>query len=70
QGEQEDNPAIHYGLVASANQLIKDTLAQDKLAANLDVLCFEIETAGLINYFPYLVIRRICNYSNSHKNKE
>ncbi|KAK2930486.1 Ankyrin repeat [Fusarium oxysporum f. sp. vasinfectum] len=32
-GEQEDDPAIHYGLVASANQLMKDALARDKLAA-------------------------------------
>ncbi|KAK2938624.1 Ankyrin repeat [Fusarium oxysporum f. sp. vasinfectum] len=32
-GEQEDDPAIHHGLVASANQLMKDALARDKLAA-------------------------------------
>ncbi|KAH7205170.1 uncharacterized protein BKA55DRAFT_600384 [Fusarium redolens] len=68
--EQEDDPAIHYGLIASANQLMKDALARDKLAASIDVFCFEIEAAGLMNHFPYLVIRRICDYSNSHKNKE
>ncbi|RKK89373.1 hypothetical protein BFJ68_g16728 [Fusarium oxysporum] len=48
-GKQEDDPAIHYGLVASANQLMKDALARDKLAA---------------------MIRGICDYSDSHKNKE
>ncbi|KAG7402908.1 Ankyrin repeat domain-containing protein 50 [Fusarium oxysporum f. sp. rapae] len=69
-GEQEDDPAIHYGLVASANQLMKDALARDKLAASLDVLCFEMEAAGLMNHFPCLVIRGICDYSDSHKNKE
>ncbi|KAH6978413.1 hypothetical protein EDB82DRAFT_546596 [Fusarium venenatum] len=68
--EQEDNPAIHYGLVASANQLMKDALARDKLAASMDVLCFEMEAAGLMNHFPCLVIRGICDYSDSHKNKE
>ncbi|EWY99469.1 hypothetical protein FOYG_03512 [Fusarium oxysporum NRRL 32931] len=69
-GEQEDDLAIHYGLVASANQLMKDALARDKLAASMDVLCFEMEAAGLMNHFPCLVIRGICDYSDSHKNKE
>jgi len=28
-----------------------------------------MEAAGLMNSFPYLVIRGICNYTDSHKNK-
>ncbi|OAQ60153.1 G-protein beta WD-40 repeats containing protein [Pochonia chlamydosporia 170] len=66
----EDNPAIHYGLIASANQVMKDATVRDKLAAEKDVLCFEMEAAGLMNHFPCLVIRGICDYSDSHKNKE
>jgi nucleoside phosphorylase len=68
--EDEDNPAIHYGLIASANQLMKDASIRDELAAERDVLCFEMEAAGLMNHFPCLVIRGICDYSDSHKNKE
>lgn len=70
QTELEDNPAIHHGLVASANQLMKDATARDRLAMERDVLCFEMEAAGLMNSFPCLVIRGICDYSDSHKNKE
>ncbi|KAJ5727000.1 ankyrin, partial [Penicillium malachiteum] len=66
----EDDPVIHYGLIASANNLMKDASIRDKLAAEHDVLCFEMEAAGLINHFPCLVIRGICDYSDSHKNKE
>ncbi|KAF2804367.1 purine and uridine phosphorylase [Mytilinidion resinicola] len=33
------------------------------------VLCFEMEAAGLMNNFPCLVIRGICDYADSHKNK-
>jgi nucleoside phosphorylase len=66
----EDNPTIHYGLIASANQLMKDATIRDRLAAEMDVLCFEMEAAGLMNQFPCLVIRGICDYSDSHKNKE
>ncbi|CAI7648129.1 unnamed protein product [Penicillium bialowiezense] len=68
--EDEDNPTIHYGLIASSNQLMKDALVRDKLAAKKDVLCFEMEAAGVMNSFRCLVIRGICDYSDSHKNKE
>jgi nucleoside phosphorylase len=68
--EYEDNPAIHYGLIASGNQLMKDAIIRDSLAAEKDILCFEMEAAGLMNHFPCLVIRGICDYSDSHKNKE
>ncbi|KAK2811246.1 hypothetical protein FQN50_002343 [Emmonsiellopsis sp. PD_5] len=68
--KEEDNPAIHYGTIASANQLMKDATIRDKLAAEKNVLCFDMEAAGLMNHFPCLVIRGICDYSDSHKTKE
>ncbi|UKZ84327.1 uncharacterized protein TrAFT101_000240, partial [Trichoderma asperellum] len=68
--EYEDNHAVHYGLIASANQLMKNALDRDRLAAEKDVLCFEMEAAGLMNHFPCLVIRGISDYSDSHKNEE
>ncbi|KAI1209023.1 uncharacterized protein F4807DRAFT_428541 [Annulohypoxylon truncatum] len=67
--ENEKGPKIHHGLIASGNGLMKDALIRDKLAAKWDVLCFEMEAAGLMNHFPCLVIRGICDYSDSHKNK-
>ncbi|KAI5927657.1 purine and uridine phosphorylase [Camillea tinctor] len=67
--EHEDNTAIHYGLIASTNQLMNDACLRDKLAAEDNVLCFEMEAAGLMNNFPCLVIRGICDYSDTHKNK-
>ncbi|KAE9567466.1 hypothetical protein CGMCC3_g16399 [Colletotrichum fructicola] len=67
--ELDDNPAIHYGLIASSNQLMKNATIRDNLAKEKGVLCFEMEAAGLMNHFPCLVIRGICDYSDSHKNK-
>jgi nucleoside phosphorylase len=49
---------------------MKDACIRDKLADDKGVLCFEMEAAGLMNHFPCLVIRGICDYSDSHKNKE
>lgn len=67
--EDEDDPAIHYGLIASGNSLMKDAKTRDQLAEAKDVLCFEMEAAGLMNHFPCLVIRGICDYADSHKKK-
>lgn len=68
--EDDDDPAVHYGLIASADQVMKNALIRDKLSAEKDVLCFEMEAAGLMNNFPCLVIRGICDYADSHKNDE
>ncbi|KAF5633561.1 ankyrin protein [Fusarium sp. NRRL 25303] len=65
----EDNPTIHYGLIASSNKLMKDATIRDELAKK-GVLCFETEAAGLMNHFPCLVIRGICDYADTHKNDE
>lgn len=67
--EHDDNPKVHYGLIASADQLMKDAKIRDRFIEQNNVLCFEMEAAGLLNHFPCLVIRGICDYSDSHKNK-
>lgn len=68
--KNQGNSAIHHGMIASGSWVIKDALVRDKLASEKDVLCFEMEAAGLMNYFPCLVIRGICDYSDSHNNQE
>ncbi|EGX46242.1 hypothetical protein AOL_s00110g66 [Orbilia oligospora ATCC 24927] len=61
---------IHYGLIASGNQVMKYGPKREELSRSKDVLCFEMEAAGIVNELPTLVIRGICDYSDSHKNKE
>jgi nucleoside phosphorylase len=65
-----ENPKIHYGLIASGNQVMKHGGTRDQLAQELGILCFEMEAAGLMDHFPCLVIRGICDYADSHKNKQ
>ncbi|BCS00624.1 uncharacterized protein AKAW2_50965A [Aspergillus luchuensis] len=62
-------PRIHYGLIASGNRVMRDGKTRDKLRDGHDILCFEMEAAGIVDSFPCLVIRGICDYSDSHKNK-
>ncbi|EXV03146.1 ankyrin repeat protein [Metarhizium robertsii] len=62
---------IHYGTIASGNQLIRDGITRDTLSSQLGgVLCFEMEAAGFMSIFPGLVIRGICDYADSHKSKK
>lgn len=61
---------VHYGTIASGNQVIKNAIERDKISAQLGgVYCFDMEAAGLMNTFPCLVIRGICDYADSHNNK-
>ncbi|KAL3461840.1 nucleoside phosphorylase domain-containing protein [Aspergillus heterothallicus] len=63
-------PQIHYGLIASGNQVMKHAASRARIAEQYKILCFEMEAAGLMNQFPCLVIRGICDYADSHKNKQ
>lgn len=64
------NPRIHRGIVASGNQVMKHGKSRDELACALNALCFEMEGSGVMDGFAGLVIRGICDYSDSHKNKQ
>jgi len=63
------DPVIHYGTIASGNQVMKHGATRDRLQRELGILCFEMEAAGLMDSFPCLVVRGICDYADSHKNK-
>ncbi|KAJ5656116.1 hypothetical protein N7507_008066 [Penicillium longicatenatum] len=63
---------VHYGLIASGDQVIKDAVARDSLNKSLGglVLCIEMEAAGLMDNFPCIVIRGICDYADAQKTKD
>lgn len=69
QRPEDDSLCVHYGLIASGNQVMKSGKDRDRLAEDLDILCFEMEAAGIMDQIPCLVIRGICDYADSHKNK-
>jgi nucleoside phosphorylase len=62
-------PVIHYGTIASADQVMRHGVTREKIRKKYGVLCFEMEAAGLMNDFPCLVVRGICDYSDTHKHK-
>jgi nucleoside phosphorylase len=62
---------VHYGLIASGNQVIKDASFRDQLSKNMNkkVFCVEMEAAELMDNFLCIIIRGIYDYADSHKNK-
>ncbi|PTB50358.1 hypothetical protein M431DRAFT_19801 [Trichoderma harzianum CBS 226.95] len=66
------SPVIHYGVITSGNMLIRDPKVRAEMVQRTgeDCICFEMEAAGLMNQFPCLVIRGICDYADSHKNDQ
>ncbi|EED16472.1 ankyrin, putative [Talaromyces stipitatus ATCC 10500] len=49
-----DDPDFHYGLIASGNQLMKDAETRDQMGEGRNILCFEMEAAGLMDQLPCL----------------
>jgi nucleoside phosphorylase len=66
---RDTSPEIHYGIIGSANRVVKDAITRERLRNEFGIICVEMEAAGLMNNFPCLVIRGICDYADSHKNK-
>ncbi|CAF9907440.1 MAG: hypothetical protein GOMPHAMPRED_005107 [Gomphillus americanus] len=63
----ENNPKIHYGPIASGNQVMKNSRVRDEIAEPLGILCFEMEAAGLMDDLQCLVVRGICDYCDGRK---
>ena len=62
-------PRIHHGIILSGNQLMRNARERDRLGELFNAVCFEMESAGLYEACPCIVIRGICNYADSHKEK-
>lgn len=67
QGSPE--PAVHFGLVASGDTVMKSGTDRDAIAQNENIVCFEMEGAGVWDRFPCVVIKGACDYADSHKTK-
>jgi hypothetical protein len=64
-----DEPYVHFGNIASSNQLQIFAVERNRVQREHDVICFEIEAAGVMYEYPCVVVRGICDYADSHKNK-
>ncbi|KAA8652873.1 5'-methylthioadenosine/S-adenosylhomocysteine nucleosidase family protein [Aspergillus tanneri] len=70
--DKRDNnePQLHYGIIVSGNIVVKDGKTRERLRKETGALCFEMEAAGLMQDFPCIAIRGICDYADSRKNRQ
>ncbi|KAL3464268.1 nucleoside phosphorylase domain-containing protein [Aspergillus heterothallicus] len=62
------HPIIHWGKIASGDQVMKNALVRDQLARQHGIICFEMEAAGVQARLPCLVIRGVSDYCDPRKN--
>ncbi len=64
------SPSIHIGSMGSGDTVMKSGMHRDEIAKTDRIIAFEMEGAGVWDYYPSLVIKGVCDYADSHKNKE
>lgn len=62
-------PFIHFGSIGTGDTVMKSATHRDKDADDENVIAFEMEGAGIWDKFSCLVIKGVCDYADSHKNK-
>jgi hypothetical protein len=64
-----DEPFVHFGNIASSNRLQIFARERTRVQLEHEAKCFQMEAAGVMELYPCVVVRGICDYADSHKNK-
>ncbi|KAI9896032.1 hypothetical protein N3K66_009101 [Trichothecium roseum] len=62
-------PEIFIGRVGSGNTVMKSGEERDQIATRHDLIAFEMEGGGAWDEIPCIIVKGICDYADSHKNK-
>ncbi|OAP56890.1 hypothetical protein AYL99_09002 [Fonsecaea erecta] len=68
-GNAMTEPIVHFGVTGSGNTVMKSGRHRDQVAKVDGIIAFEMEGAGVWDYFPSIVIKGVCDYADSHKRK-
>lgn len=63
-------PTVHIGLVASGDKVMKSATERDSLSKEEGVIAFDMEGAGVWDELPCIIVKGVCDYADSHKNKK
>ncbi|KAL3439993.1 hypothetical protein BJX65DRAFT_49951 [Aspergillus insuetus] len=66
---EHNQPRVHIGMVASADTVMKSGEHRDRLVESEGVVGFEMEGAGVWDNISCIIIKGVCDYADSHKNK-
>ncbi|KAJ4024937.1 hypothetical protein NW752_002391 [Fusarium irregulare] len=63
-------PSVHVGAIASGDKVLRSAADRDMLSREAGVIAFEMEGNGVWDEVPCIVVKGVCDYADSHKNKE
>ncbi|KAF6803471.1 phosphorylase superfamily protein [Colletotrichum sojae] len=61
---------IFVGRIGSGDSVVKSGRDRERLAKAYGLIAFEMEGAGVWDEVPSIVIKSVCDYADSHKNKK
>ncbi|KAL4972509.1 hypothetical protein BDW66DRAFT_162838 [Aspergillus desertorum] len=61
--------SIYIGPIASADTVMKSGQLRDGIARKEKVIGYEMEGTGVWDNIPCIIIKGVCDYADSHKNK-
>jgi nucleoside phosphorylase len=62
---------MHFGPIASGDTVMKSGASRDRIAKEIDVIGFEMEGVGVSETWQnVVVIKGVCDYADSHKDKK
>ncbi|KAL4805218.1 hypothetical protein BDV18DRAFT_26107 [Aspergillus unguis] len=60
---------VHFGRVASGDTVMKSGQHRDITAKQHDAIAFEMEGAGVFPSLQCIIVKGVCDYADSHKDK-
>ena len=66
---EPERPSIHIGPIASRDMVIKSAKHRDHYTQQTGAIAFEMEGAGTWEIVPTIVVKAVCDYADSYKNK-
>ncbi|KAF6819161.1 Nephrocystin-3-like protein 3 [Colletotrichum sojae] len=60
---------IFTGRVGSGDTVMKSADHRDQVASEHGIIAFEMEGAGVWDEVPCIIVKAVCDYADSHKNK-
>ncbi|KAL3468895.1 hypothetical protein BJX99DRAFT_242540 [Aspergillus californicus] len=60
---------IHFGRVASGDTVMRSGQDRDLMALEHDAIAFEMEGAGVYPSLQCVIVKGVCDYADSHKDK-
>ncbi|KAM0548171.1 hypothetical protein ACHAPJ_009969 [Fusarium lateritium] len=64
------DPFVFIGHLGSGDTVIKSGEERDRLAKAHSLIAFEMEGAGVWDEIPCIIVKGVCDYADSHKNKD